>query len=113
MCTGITLAIFSTDEKTPDEKDKLNISARWVEISFFHSFRILFGRLFGPVDLSLFSEDVIKFTSCVSAIAISNDSSLGWWRKSWNDFFLNLMLALVFSAIELKYSLKILAISIH
>ena len=35
-------------------------------MSFFKSFKILVGRLFGPVDLSPFSEDVIKFTSCAS-----------------------------------------------
>ena len=25
LCTGITLAIFSMDENTPDEKDRLNV----------------------------------------------------------------------------------------
>ena len=102
MCTGITLAIFSMDGNTPDEKDRLNMSARWVEMSFFNSFKILVGRLFGPVDLSLFSEDIIKFTSCASVGVMNNESALGWWRKSWNDLFENLILALVFSAIELK-----------
>ena len=71
MCAGITLAIFSTDGNTPDEKD-----ARWVEMSFFNSFKILVGRLFGPVDLSLFSEDSIKFTSCASVGVLNNDSAL-------------------------------------
>ena len=28
LCTGITLAIFSMDGNTPDEKDRLNMSAR-------------------------------------------------------------------------------------
>ena len=76
MCTGITLAIFSMDGNTPDEKDRLNMSARWVEISFFNSFKILVRRLFGLVDLSLFSEDIIKFTSCASVDVMNNDSSL-------------------------------------
>ena len=89
------------DGNTPDEKDRLNMSARWVEISFFNSFKILVGRLFGPVDLSLFSED-IKFTSCTSVGVMNNDSALRWWRKSWNGLFENLVLALVFPAIELK-----------
>ena len=62
MCTDINLAIFSMDGNTPDEKDRLNMSARWVAMSFFDSFKILVGRLFGPVDLSLFGEDIIKFT---------------------------------------------------
>ena len=59
LCTGITLANFSTDGRTPNEKDRLNISARWIEISFFNSFRILAGRPFGPLDFSLFTEDII------------------------------------------------------
>ena len=80
------------DGNTPDEKDRLNMSARWVEMSFFNSFKILVGRLFGPVDLSLFSEDIIKFTSCASAGVMNNDSALGWWRKFWNDLFENLIL---------------------
>ena len=93
---------ISMDGNTPDEKDRLNMSARWVEISFFNSFKILVGRLFGPVELSLFSEDIIKFTSCASVGVINNDSSLGWWRKCWNRLFENLILPLVFYAIELK-----------
>ena len=76
MCTGITLAIFIMDGNTPDEKDRLNMSARGVEMSFFNSFKILVGRLFGPVDLPLFSED-IKFTSCASVGVMNNDSALG------------------------------------
>ena len=64
------------------------------------SFKILIGRLFGPVDLSLINEDIIKFTSSVGVM--SNDSALGWWGKSWNDLFENLILPSVFSAIELK-----------
>ena len=31
LCTGIILAVFSVDENTPDENDRLNMSARWVE----------------------------------------------------------------------------------
>ena len=59
------------------------------------------GRLFGPADLSLFSEDIIKFTSSASVGVINNDSSLGW-LGSWNYLSENLILVLVFSAIELK-----------
>ena len=90
------------DGNTPDVKDRLNMSARWVEMSFFNSFKILVGRIFGPVDLSLFSEDIIKLTSCAFVGVMSNVSALGWWSKSWNDLFENLILALAFSAIERK-----------
>ena len=71
-------------------------------MSFFNSFKILVGRLFGSVDLSLFSDDIIKFTSCASVGVMNNVSELGWWSRSWNDLFENSILALVFSAIELK-----------
>ena len=47
LCNGITLAIFSMDGKTRDEKDLL------------------------------FSEDVIKFKLCESVVAINSDCSLG------------------------------------
>ena len=46
---------------------------KWVEIPFFSNFKVLVGRLFGPVDLSLFSEDIIKFTSCTS-VGVMNDN---------------------------------------
>ena len=84
------------DWNTPDEKDRLNISARWGEMSCFNSFKILVGSIFWAVDLSLFSEGLIKFTSCVSLGVMNNDSALEWWRKSWNDLFENLIFDLVF-----------------
>ena len=46
-------------------------------MSFINSFKILVGRLFGPVDLSLFSKDVIKFNSYESISVMNNDSALG------------------------------------
>ena len=90
------------DGNTPDKKDRLNMSARWVEISFFNSFIILFGMLLGLVDLLLFNEDIINFTSGASVGVVQNDSSLGWWRKPWDYLFENLILALVFFVVELR-----------
>ena len=46
-------------------------------MSFSNTFKILVGRLFKPVDLSLFSEDIIKFTSWACVGVINNDSALG------------------------------------
>ena len=80
------------DANTPDENDRLNMSGRWVKISFFNSFKMLVGRLFGPVDLSLFNEDIIKFNSFTSVGVMYNDASLGWWRNSSNNLFENLIL---------------------
>ena len=47
-------------------------------MSFFNSFIILFGMLLGLVDLLLFNEDIINFTSGASVGVVQNDSSLGW-----------------------------------
>ena len=44
-------------------------------MSFFNSFKILVGRLFGPVDLLLFIEDIIMFTSCASVGVMINESA--------------------------------------
>ena len=89
------------------------MSARRVGISFFNSFNILVGRLFGSVDLSLFSKDIINFISHASLGVINNDSSIRGWIKYWNDLFENLTLVLVFSVVELKETLKLVsAISI-
>ena len=102
MCTGITLASFSMDGDNPDEKDWLNMSARWVEIPLSNSFKILLQRLSRSVDLSLFSEDIIKFPLCASPGVMNSGSLLGWWRKPWKYLFESLILTLGFSAIELK-----------
>ena len=50
----------------------------------------MIGRLFGSVDLLLFSEDITKFTSCACVGAMNNNPSLGWWQKYWNNLFENL-----------------------
>ena len=50
------------------------MSNRRVEISFFNIFKILVGRLFRPVDLLLFSDNIIKFSSCASVGAMNNNS---------------------------------------
>ena len=52
---------------------------RWVETSFFNSFKILTGRHL-DVDLSLFSD--------ASVGVVNNNSSSGWQRKSWNDLYI-------------------------
>ena len=81
MCPGITLTTFSMYGNTPIEKDRLNMSSRRVEISFFNSFQILVGRLFGSVDLSPFSKGIIIFISRTSQGVINNDSAIRGRRK--------------------------------
>ena len=48
---GITLAVLKIVGYIPEEKERLKISTRWVEIYFFSNFNILFGILFEPEDL--------------------------------------------------------------
>ena len=55
---GTTLAIFSSEEKNPLEKVRLNILAIWNEISFFNSFNVFAGRILGPTDLLSFNDEI-------------------------------------------------------
>ena len=55
---GITLAVFQGVGYISEEKERLKISTRCVEISFFSSFHIFVGILFGPEDLLSLREDI-------------------------------------------------------
>ena len=48
---GITLAVFSIQGKTPEEKELLNISDSWLEMSFLSNFNTLVGILSGSTDV--------------------------------------------------------------
>ena len=54
---GITLAVFKGVGYIPEVKERLKISPRCVEISFFSNFNILVGILFEPEDLLSLIED--------------------------------------------------------
>ena len=56
----MTLAIFKTEGNCPVEKDILKISLNCWEMSFFSSFKIFTGMLFGPDDLCESREDIIS-----------------------------------------------------
>ena len=66
---GITLAIFSIEGKTPEEKEILNISDTWLEMSFLSNFNMLVGILLGPSDLIDSNED-IKFSIPVLSVGL-------------------------------------------
>ena len=59
LCTGITLAVFSIDGKTPEEKEILNIWDSWLEMLFLSNFNILVGILLDPTDLLESNQDTI------------------------------------------------------
>ena len=63
---GITSAVFKGLGYIPEEKERLKISTRCVEISFFSNFNILVGILFGPEDLLSLREDIMEITSSLS-----------------------------------------------
>ena len=60
---GITLAILKESGKTPVLKDKLNICARCWDILFWVSLSTLSGILLEPVDLLLFTVEIIASIS--------------------------------------------------
>ena len=53
--------MFSIKGETPGEKEILNISDSWLEMSFLSNFNILIGILVGPTDLLESKEDMIFF----------------------------------------------------
>ena len=63
------MQVLSIDGKTPSEKERLNKSANWVDISLLSSFKIFFGMLFGAIDLRG-SRDKIKFLISVLSVGL-------------------------------------------
>ena len=61
---GITLAVFKGVAYIPKEKERLKISTRSVEISFFSNFNIIVGIL--PENLLSLREDIMEITSSLS-----------------------------------------------
>ena len=70
---GITLAVFKGVGYIPEEKERLKISTRCVEISFFSNFNILVGILFGPEDLLSLRVDTMEITSSMSVGVIKKE----------------------------------------
>ena len=62
----MTLAIFRIERNCPVEKDILKKSLKCWEMSFFSSFKIFTGMLFGPDDLCESREDIISNISFLS-----------------------------------------------
>ena len=99
---GITLTVSSTEGKTPEKKEILNILDSWLEMWFLSNFNILVGIRLGSTDLLESNEDM---TFCISVL------SVGLTEKEILDLFLrktekclceNEILSLVLVAIEKK-----------
>ena len=99
---GITLAVFSIEGKMPEEKEILNISDSWLEMSFLSNFNILVGILLGPTDLLESNDDMI-FTISVLSVAFTKKKILDLLlRKSEKCLCENEILSFVLLAIEEK-----------
>ena len=73
LCTGTTIAAFSIEGKTPEQKEILNISDSWLEILFLSIFNTLVGILLGPTDLLESNEDMIFSISVLSVSLIKKE----------------------------------------
>ena len=88
----ITLAVFKGVGYIPEEKERLKISTRCVEISFFSNFNILVGILFGPEDLLSLREDIMEITSSLSAGVIKINIYIYHLEGSQCTFYLTTLL---------------------
>lgn len=62
------MAILSIDGSTPDDKEILEISKSWQEISLSSSFSIFGEILLGPTDLLKSSKEILLDISFLSVI---------------------------------------------
>ena len=81
-CTGITLAVFSTEGKTPDETDILNVSYSWQEMSFLSNFNTLVKIPLGLTDLKESTEDMTFSISVLSVWLTKKETLDLFYRKS-------------------------------
>ena len=96
------LAVFSIEVKTPEEKEILNISDSWLEMSFLSNFNILVGILLGPTDL-LESKEDMTFSISVLSVGLTKKEILDLFlRKSEKCLCENEILSFVLLAIEEK-----------
>ena len=100
--TGITLAVFSIEGKMPEEKEILNISDSWLEMSFLSNFSILVGLLLGPTDLLEPNKDM-SFSISVLSVGLTKKEILDQFlRKSGKCLCENEILSFALLAIEEK-----------
>ena len=78
---GITLVIFKESWKTPILQDKLSVSERYWDISFWVSLSILRGILLESVDLFWFREEIIASISALDVEVFVKGS----WQKYGQD----------------------------
>ena len=95
---GITLAVFSIEGMTPEEKD---IKYFRLKMSFLSNFNILVRILLGPTDLLESSDDMI-FSISVLPVGLTKKEIDLFLRKSEKCVCKNEILSFVLLAIEEK-----------
>ena len=94
--------MFIIKGEAPEEKEILNISDSWLEMSFLSNFNILIGILLGPTDLLESNEDMIFSISVLSVGLIEKEILDLVLRKSEKCLCENEILSFVLPAIEEK-----------
>ena len=79
------MQVLSIDGKTPSEKERLNNSANWIDISLLSSFEIFVGMLFGPTDRRG-SRDKIMFLISVLPVGLMKKGVYVNLRKEIKEF---------------------------
>ena len=83
---GITLAVFSIEGEMPEEKEILNISDTWLEMSFLSDFNILVGILLDPTDFLESNEDM-TFSASALSVGLTKKEILDlFFKKIWKMF---------------------------
>ena len=100
LCTGITLAAFSVEGKTPEAKKILNISDSWMKILFVINFNLLPGIMLGPTDILESNEDMV-FSISAFSVGLTKNEMLGLFLwKSEKCLWENEILSFVLLSIE-------------
>ena len=85
---GITMAVFSIEGKTPEEKEILNILDSWLEMSFLNNLNISVGILLGPTDLLESNKDMTFSISmtCFICETYKKGNIRSIFKKFWKMF---------------------------
>ena len=90
--------LFSIEGKTPEEKEILNISDSWLEMSFLSNLNIFVGILLGPNHLLEFNKDMTFFISVLSVGLTKKGNIRSIFKKIWKMFMWEWNIKLCFTS---------------
>ena len=108
---GMTLIDFRIEGKTLSEKEKLNSSDDWFEISLLSNFKIFVGILLEPTALRRLRDKIIFWISILSTGFMKKELMSVSGRKLWNLFIENLIVDWIVLEMFMKCLLNALAMS--